>query len=383
MRRQRPAAIVALIVGTATVGFAIANAVNVFPRGLIVLACVLIAGACAWYGVLRRGAARIAGLAVAALVLVGVVILVVADGARFADLLIIAGLLVSPGRVARRVRRSTWICRAPPRRATRCCSSTRSPAAGRRSASSSPTRHARAASSRSSSAPRGTSSSSCATRSPAAPMRWRWPVAMARRRSSRRSPPSANCPTPASRPARATTSRSTSASTATTSSVPSTRSSTAASVRSILPRSTDACSSTTSRSGSTPRPSSGEEYRDAKIRTLLDTVPDMLGPGGSELDLRWTGPGGSTHHAGAMVLVSNNRYRLGRAVGSGTRPRIDDGLLGVTVVGEPDGWRGTWAATAAPVARMVGADVRGRRGPADRRRHRRRGAAPRSAVEAS
>ena len=43
------------------------------------------------------------------------------------------------------------------------------------------------------------------------------------------------------------------------------------------------------------------------------------------------------HHAGAMVLVSNNRYRLGRAVGSGTRPRIDDGLLGITVVGEPSG----------------------------------------------
>ena len=80
-----------------------------------------------------------------------------------------------------------------------------------------------------------------------------------------------------------------------------------------------------------------EGYRDAKLRTLLDTVPDMLGPGGSELDLRWTGPGGQAHHAGAMVLVSNNRYRLGRAVGSGTRPRIDDGLLGITVVGEPSG----------------------------------------------
>ena len=80
-----------------------------------------------------------------------------------------------------------------------------------------------------------------------------------------------------------------------------------------------------------------QEYRDAKIRTILDTVPDMLGPGGSELDLRWTGPGGQTHHAGAMVLVSNNQYRLGRAIGSGTRPRIDDGLLGVTVVGEPKG----------------------------------------------
>jgi hypothetical protein len=33
------------------------------------------------------------------------------------------------------------------------------------------------------------------------------------------------------------------------------------------------------------------------------------------------------------VLVSNNAYRLGRALGSGTRPRIDDGLLGITVIG--------------------------------------------------
>ena len=33
-----------------------------------------------------------------------------------------------------------------------------------------------------------------------------------------------------------------------------------------------------------------EGYRDAKLRTLLDTVPDVLGPDGGELDLRWTGP---------------------------------------------------------------------------------------------
>ena len=74
-------------------------------------------------------------------------------------------------------------------------------------------------------------------------------------------------------------------------------------------------------------------YRDAKIRTLLDTVPDVLGPGGVGLNMRWQGPGGQEHHRGVAVLVSNNRYRLGRAVGSGTRPRIDDGLLGITVVG--------------------------------------------------
>ena len=81
-----------------------------------------------------------------------------------------------------------------------------------------------------------------------------------------------------------------------------------------------------------------EGYRDAKLRTLLDTVPDVLGPdGGDDHDLRWTGPGGHSHHSGGAVLVSNNRYRLGRAVGSGTRPRIDDALLGITVVGAPEG----------------------------------------------
>jgi hypothetical protein len=76
-------------------------------------------------------------------------------------------------------------------------------------------------------------------------------------------------------------------------------------------------------------------YREAKLRTLLDTVPDVLGPDGSGLDLAWRGPGGHEHHSGAAVLVSNNLYRLGSAVGSGTRPRIDDGLLGITVVSAP------------------------------------------------
>jgi diacylglycerol kinase family enzyme len=78
-----------------------------------------------------------------------------------------------------------------------------------------------------------------------------------------------------------------------------------------------------------------EGYREAKLRTLLDSVPDMIGPDGTGLDLQWTGPGGHQHTSGAAILVSNNRYRLGRAVGSGTRPRIDDGLLGITVAGAP------------------------------------------------
>ena len=78
-------------------------------------------------------------------------------------------------------------------------------------------------------------------------------------------------------------------------------------------------------------------YRDAKLRTILDTLPDALGPDGEGLDLRWRGLGGDEHSSGAAILVSNNRYRLGRAVGSGTRPRIDDGLLGVTIAAAPIG----------------------------------------------
>ena len=33
-------------------------------------------------------------------------------------------------------------------------------------------------------------------------------------------------------------------------------------------------------------------------------------------------------------MVSNDPYRLGRALGSGTRPRLDAGVLGITVAGE-------------------------------------------------
>jgi diacylglycerol kinase family enzyme len=42
-----------------------------------------------------------------------------------------------------------------------------------------------------------------------------------------------------------------------------------------------------------------------------------------------------------VLLVSNNRYRLGPLPGSGTRPRIDEGALGIAVLeSRPDSrWR--------------------------------------------
>ncbi len=78
-------------------------------------------------------------------------------------------------------------------------------------------------------------------------------------------------------------------------------------------------------------------YRDAKIRTLLDTVPTAVGPGqdGTQRPLRWIGPDGTPHSSAMVILVSNNVYRLGKAIGSGTRPRMDAGVLGVAVMGAP------------------------------------------------
>ncbi len=74
-------------------------------------------------------------------------------------------------------------------------------------------------------------------------------------------------------------------------------------------------------------------YRDAKLRTIADTMPTVLGPGGEPLGLRWTGGDGRDHNTSAVVLVSNDAYRLGRALGSGTRPRLDAGVLGITALG--------------------------------------------------
>ena len=73
-----------------------------------------------------------------------------------------------------------------------------------------------------------------------------------------------------------------------------------------------------------------EEYRGAKMRTLAATAADSYG-GASQAELRWDGREGS--ETGTVILISNNVYRLGRALASGTRPRLDAGQLGIAVFG--------------------------------------------------
>ncbi len=80
-----------------------------------------------------------------------------------------------------------------------------------------------------------------------------------------------------------------------------------------------------------------DSYRDSKLKTLLEVVPEVMGPDGEGANLTWRSPSGRRHSSGAAILVSNNKYRLGKAIGSGTRPRIDTGQLGVAVVADPVG----------------------------------------------
>ena len=91
-------------------------------------------------------------------------------------------------------------------------------------------------------------------------------------------------------------------------------------------------------------------YRDAKVRTVLETVPPAVAAG-EPSRLRWRGPDGVERVGSAAIVISNNAYRLGHVMGDGTRPRLDGGLLGVTVIGVPGDEPGmrTWTTSAYEV----------------------------------
>jgi diacylglycerol kinase family enzyme len=106
-------------------------------------------------------------------------------------------------------------------------------------------------------------------------------------------------------------------------------------------------------------------YRAAKMRVLLQTLPEVLAPRG-EVDatradspeLHWVTPGGRDMSGAAVILVGNGQYRLGGAAGAGTRPSIDEGALGITVLDPPSstspgpGGRLPWRQWSAPEFRV-------------------------------
>jgi diacylglycerol kinase family enzyme len=74
-----------------------------------------------------------------------------------------------------------------------------------------------------------------------------------------------------------------------------------------------------------------EGYREAKLRTMLEVAP-AVGESESGSSIRWDGPDGAAGEDGVALLVSNDPYRLGAMIGSGTRPRLDLGILGIAAV---------------------------------------------------
>jgi diacylglycerol kinase family enzyme len=74
------------------------------------------------------------------------------------------------------------------------------------------------------------------------------------------------------------------------------------------------------------------EYRDAKIRTAAEMLPDLIGPDAEPLDLRFSRPGGEEFTTAHLILVSNNPYQLARPGGRGSRERLDLGVLGIVAV---------------------------------------------------
>jgi len=332
--RRRVAAVVALVVGTATVVLGVVVSVSQFPRGLGVLGCVVIAGVAAWYGVLRRGIARVAGLYVAGVAAVGAVVFVVVGGRFGVDLLVVVGLLVTLAALRATMAAHVELPRVPaPQRPVLFFNP--------RSGGGKAERFALAKEARDRGIEpielKGGDDLEDLVRG--AVERGADGLAMAGGDGSQAivaaiaaelSLPYACVPA-------------------------GTRNHFALDLgvdRDDVVGALDAFVDGGERLvdlaevngrvfvnnvslGLYAEAVQRTGYRAAKIRTLLDTVPDALGTGGSDLDMRWTGPGGHGHRGGAAVLVSNNRYRLGRAVGSGTRPHIDDGLLGITVLGAP------------------------------------------------
>ncbi len=117
-------------------------------------------------------------------------------------------------------------------------------------------------------------------------------------------------------------------------------------------------------------------YRDAKLRTLMQVLPRSVARTEDTTDATsvppedqaaekqvWHGPDGVSRSGGLVLLISNNVYRLGRLIGSGTRPTLDQGVLGVTVIDQPTAPRrhpvSSWAfpslevTTAEPTAAGV------------------------------
>jgi diacylglycerol kinase family enzyme len=77
-------------------------------------------------------------------------------------------------------------------------------------------------------------------------------------------------------------------------------------------------------------------YREAKPKTALAVLPELLAPDAAPLELRFVGPDGAERTTAHVLLVSNDPYQLHRFRGRGTRKRLDRGVLGIIALRIPN-----------------------------------------------
>ena len=95
-------------------------------------------------------------------------------------------------------------------------------------------------------------------------------------------------------------------------------------------------------------------YRDAKLRTLLETAEDeIVGSSSTPADVHLVDDRGREHRSPTVVLASNNPYAFERPSARGARPALDTGQLGIIVIdapaGSPHGASRAWSAPSLSV----------------------------------
>ena len=97
-------------------------------------------------------------------------------------------------------------------------------------------------------------------------------------------------------------------------------------------------------------------YRNAKVRTILETADEVLGPGAELTAVHLVDDLGREHDHLAIVLVSNNPYALDHPLARGTRPALDTGHLGIALLDTPgEGHRPLGRTWTAPRLEMTAA----------------------------
>lgn len=78
-----------------------------------------------------------------------------------------------------------------------------------------------------------------------------------------------------------------------------------------------------------------DSYRDAKLQTTLDVLPEVLAADTDPYDMHFRLPSGEEVSGSIVLLVSNNPYITDALLGLGQRPALDSGQLGGLVITGP------------------------------------------------